>query len=247
MRTQIFTIFAILGAAGCGLLLTLKSQLCGLENRLKTKNEIGSSKISDFVNSVKKSFKLLFTKKMLLFAPLILFDGFFVGFLSGVYPTTVGNSKNLENASAAVGLCGLMTGVGGIIGGGIFVFGSKVMNRFSRVTIIVANSFLMIPALLLTLFNHPFSANLAATEEKPKVFGEVKRALVLFTSFANGFCDAVYKNVIFSSITEGFEGQTSYAFALRQVNNFLFIFPFKFFKVFACWIKRNLLLHQHKN
>ncbi|CBY07106.1 unnamed protein product [Oikopleura dioica] len=216
MRTQIFTIFAILGAAGCGLLLTLKSQLCGLENRFKTKNEIESSKIRDFLNSVKNSFKLLFTKKMLFFAPLILFDGFFLGFYTGVYPTTVGNSKNLENASAAVGLCGLMTGVGGIIGGGIFVFGSKLLNRFSRVAIIFGNSILMITAMLLTLFNHPFSANIAATEEKPKVFGEVKRALVLFISFANGFCDAVYKNVIFSSITEGFEGQTSYAFALRQ-------------------------------
>jgi hypothetical protein len=217
MRTQIFTIFAILGAAGCGLLLTLKSQLCGLEKRFQAKKKESNSKISDFVNSVKNSFKLLLTKKMMLFAPLILFDGFFLGFYTGVYPTAVGNSKNLENASAAVGLCGLLTGVGGIVGGGIFVFCSKIMNRFSRVTIIFANSVLMIAAMLLVLFNHPFSANIAATDEKPKVFGEVKKELVLFISFANGFCDAVYKNVIFSSISEGFKGQTSFAFALRQV------------------------------
>ena len=33
----------------------------------------------------------------------------------------------------------------------------------------------LLAAMLLVLFNHPFSANIAATDEKPKVFGDVKR------------------------------------------------------------------------
>ena len=154
---------------------------------------------------------------MLLFAPFIIFDGFFLGFYTGVYPTAVGNSKNLENASAAVGLCGLMTGIGGMIGGGIFVLGSKIMNRFSRVTIVLCNSVLMLSMLVFVLLNHPFSANIAATDEQPKGFDSVKRGLVLYIAFANGFCYTVYKNVVYSSVTEGFAGQTSYAFALYQV------------------------------
>ena len=155
---------------------------------------------------------------MLFFAPMIIFDGFFVGFYTAVYPTTVGNSKNLENASAVVGLCGVMTGVGAILGGGLFAFGSKIMNRFSRVSIALGNSVLMTVAFIIILLNHPFSANHLSTDERPKGFNNVEKGFVVFISLANGFCDALYKNIIMSSISEGFKGQTSYAFALRQVS-----------------------------
>jgi len=139
MRMTIFTIFAVLALIGCILLLFLRGRCCGPEitdedtDDQKSPNE----RFLEFLITIKSTFKLLFTTNMAFFAPYIIYSGFYFGFLSGVYPTVVGNSKNLEDSSAQVGFTGLLTGIGGFISSAVFIFGSKFFNKFSRSNIAI--------------------------------------------------------------------------------------------------------------
>ena len=134
MRVTIFTIFAVLALVGCILLLFLRGRCCGPEITEKGQSDKNTSKkgFLDFLKTIKSTFKLLVTTNMALFAPYIIYSGFYFGFLSGVYPTVVGNSKNLEDSSAQVGFTGLLTGIGGFISSAVFIFGSKFFDKFSR-------------------------------------------------------------------------------------------------------------------
>ena len=136
MRATIFTIFAVLASTGCALLLFLRGRCCAPE-KIENKEEKTpfSEKFLKFIKTIKKTFKHLFAKNMHLFAPYIIYSGFYFGFLSGVYPTVVGNSKNLEDSSAQVGYTGLLTGIGGLVSSAVFVFGSKFFDKFSRSSI----------------------------------------------------------------------------------------------------------------
>ena len=143
MRNSLFSIFAVLASIGCGMFLFLRGPCCSSsppseqnEEEMKTGEallEKPSEKKADMIfDSIKNAFKLLFTKEIILIASLFLYSGFELSFFSGVYTTSVGNSKNLENPSSAVGLVGMCIGVGEVFGGGLFVFGSKLMDKIKR-------------------------------------------------------------------------------------------------------------------
>ena len=93
------------------------------------KNE---STITIIINGIKNSFSLLLTMDMILIAPLFLYSGFSLSFFSGIYTTSVGNTKLLEGAASMLGLVGVGIGLGQVVGGGIFVFGSNIINKVSR-------------------------------------------------------------------------------------------------------------------
>ena len=95
----------------------------------KSKNESQAKMILD---SIANAFKLLVTKEIMLIASLFLYSGFELSFFSGVYTTSVGNSKNLEDSSSTVGLVGMCIGVGEVFGGGLFVFASNLMDKIKR-------------------------------------------------------------------------------------------------------------------
>ena len=61
-----------------------------------------------------------------------MYTGFTMSFYAGIYPTAVGNSKLMPNAMAIVGMVGIFTGIGEVSCGGLFVFGSKFMNKIPR-------------------------------------------------------------------------------------------------------------------
>jgi hypothetical protein len=213
--------------------------------------------------SITAAFKLLVTKKMLLIAPLFMYSGFELSYFSGVHPTTVGNSKNMADSSSAVGMAGLFVGIGEVLGGGIFVFGAKMMENISRTKILMGfaindeyqNSFfffscclLHIAAYGLSLCNYPFSANLDATDNPPtwEIFSETSREVAIAIAFLLGLGDAGVNNVIYTSITKGFPEDTTSAFALMKVsvliinaNSFLLLVHSK------CHL-RDLLLHQRR-
>ena len=66
---------------------------------------------------------------MVLLIGIFMYSGFVLSFFSGVYPTSIGNSNLLENSMSVVGLVGLSVGFGEVLGGGLFVFGSKFMSK----------------------------------------------------------------------------------------------------------------------
>lgn len=107
------------------------------ENETKNEPEEPQGAMETIVSSIQAAFKLLVTKKMLLIAPLFMYSGFELSYFSGVHPTTVGNSKNMADSSSAVGMAGLFVGIGEVLGGGIFVFGAKMMENISRTKILM--------------------------------------------------------------------------------------------------------------
>jgi len=236
MRTTLFTIFAILASVGCSIFLLLKGKCCGPETRydevpveeqeLKGENdeknvskpEESQGALKTISSSIKAAFKLLVTKKMLLIAPLFMYSGFELSYFSGVHPTTVGNSKNMADSSSAVGMAGLFVGIGEVLGGGIFVFGAKMMENISRTKILMGCCILHIAAYGLSLCNYPFSANLDATDNLPTlgIFSETSREVAIAIAFLLGLGDAGVNNVIYTSITKGFPEDTTSAFALMK-------------------------------
>lgn len=76
MRTTIFTIFAVLASTGCVLLLFLRGRCCDPEEIEDKEEKMAfSEKFLQFIKTIQKTFKLLFTKNMALFAPYIIYSG----------------------------------------------------------------------------------------------------------------------------------------------------------------------------
>ena len=149
MRTSLFTVFGVISAVACSIFLFLKAPCCtyqsdDTETPVETtemnekpdgRSNDKNSKKSIFtmiIESIIDSSKLLITPEMLLLTSLLLYSGFIISFYSGIYPTSVGNSKKLPDSTATVGLVGVCNGAGEVIGGGLFVFGSKIMDKIKR-------------------------------------------------------------------------------------------------------------------
>lgn len=162
MRTTLFTGFGILAGAGCFVFLLLNTNVETLQSSTDTKEDEAQSQQlmkknttsagKTILDSMVQSFQLLATKEMLLMSSLFIYSGFVLSFFSGVYPTAIGNSKSMQDSMATVGLVGVFIGAGEVIGGGMFVFGSKVMERVSRPTLLVwYNNYSLLHHLFLAL------------------------------------------------------------------------------------------------
>ena len=103
-----------------------------LEDKKPIGQKENESTLTIIINGIKNSFSLLLTMDMILIAPLFLYSGFSLSFFSGIYTTSVGNTKLLEGAASMLGLVGVGIGLGQVVGGGIFVFGSNILNKLSR-------------------------------------------------------------------------------------------------------------------
>ena len=57
-------------------------------------------------------------------------------YCSGIYVTSIGNTKQMPEHTRMLGLVGAFIGLGQVFGGGIFVFGSKMIERVSRVMLL---------------------------------------------------------------------------------------------------------------
>lgn len=233
MRTTLFSIFAVLAAVGCSVFLLLKGKCCGPEEsysevpqdeqELAEKSnpkpqEESEGAVKTIIVSIKAAFALLITKKMLLIAPLFMYSGFELSYFSGVHPTTVGNSKNMPDSSSVVGMVGLFVGIGEVLGGGIFVFGAKLMENISRTKILIGCCTLHLVAYALSLMNYPYEANLGSTDNLPSMglLQETSRTVAIAIAFLLGLGDAGVNNVIYTSITKGFPEDTTSAFALMK-------------------------------
>ena len=50
--------------------------------------------------------------------------------------TSIGNSKQMPDHTRMLGLAGAFIGLGQVVGGGIFVFGSKLIEKVSRIVLL---------------------------------------------------------------------------------------------------------------
>ena len=91
--------------------------------------------------------------------------------------------------------------------------------------------FLHLVAYVLTSVNFPHDSNFTPTEDLPdwNIFGSTNLHVAILIAFLMGFGDGGLKNVLFSSVTEGFSSETTSAFALKQVIKMKIALFFSFF------------------
>lgn len=97
-------------------------------------NSDGSPKPSQFQlakSALVLAVKLFITPHMLLLSVASVYTGWCQSFFFGVYPTSVGFTKAFgEDAKRLVGLVGIFTGVGEVVGGSAFgLLGSKTTKK----------------------------------------------------------------------------------------------------------------------
>jgi len=141
MRITLFTGFAVLCGLGCFVFAVFKADSRTEEEKeeqeelIQEKSEQSAAQIA--ISSIIESFQLMVTKEIMLISNLFLYSGLFFCFYAGVFSTAIGNSKLLESPMSTVGLCGIFIGVGEILGGGMFSFGSKLMDKIPKSVILV--------------------------------------------------------------------------------------------------------------
>jgi MFS transporter, NAG-T family, sugar:H+ symporter len=77
---------------------------------------------------------------MILLAFTFFYTGIELSFFSGVYSSSVGFTNNFTEAKRLVGLCGILVGLGEVIGGATFgLLGSRTVKHgtIDKLTIIV--------------------------------------------------------------------------------------------------------------
>ena len=140
-----FTVFGVIAAVTAPLFMTLHTKSHNTVGAVETANLEKSSRpeanvntiVATIGNSIMEAFKLLVTKEMLLCISLFMYSGFVRSFYQGVYSTAIGNSKSMPEHMGSVGLVGVFTGVGAVIGGSLFVFGSKFTNKVPRPVVLL--------------------------------------------------------------------------------------------------------------
>ena len=89
-----------------------------------------------------------------------------------------------------LGLAGAFIGLGQVLGGGIFVFGSKLVEKISRVTLLNGALFLHLSAFAFVIMNIPANANISASDDVGLLFDIPNRTLALATATMLGLGDA---------------------------------------------------------
>jgi len=171
---------------------------------------------SMILSSITESFKLLATRKMILLAPLFLYSGFSLTFFSGIYVTSIGNTNKMAEHARMLGLAGAFIGLGQVVGGGIFVFGSKLVEKISRVTLLNGALFLHLSAFAIVIMNIPANANISETDDVGVLFDVPNRTLALATATMLGLGDAAINNVIYSTVSTVWKAESASAFALMK-------------------------------
>jgi hypothetical protein len=93
--------------------------------------------LSKATTALKDSLKLFITPNMLLLSLSSIYTGLEFSFLSGVYSTSVGNTRALgENAKTYVGLVGILLGIGEVVGGSLFgLLGTRTTKKGTKLGI----------------------------------------------------------------------------------------------------------------
>merc|ERR1712130_307906 len=237
MRTVLFTGFGILAGAGCFVFLLLRpnlpdestseeySQVNGDDkNKADEQNEADAEpKKSAFVTvkeSMVESFKLLATREMMLITALFMYSGFVLSFFSGAYPTAIGNSKAMDDPMSTVGLVGMFVGFGEVVGGGLFVFGSKIMDRIPRPILLSSCLVIHLLGFIGVIINVPLTANMGPTHDKPCIvkciLEKPDQVIAVGTGFLLGLGDAGVNNVIYTTISKIWCKNSAPAFALMK-------------------------------
>lgn len=118
--------------------------------------------------------------------------------------------------ASMVGMAGVAIGVGQVLGGGIFVFGSTLMAKLNRLVLLIACLVIHGVAFAFVYMNIPRAANQSIQYQSPAFFTVPNQNLALLTAFMLGVGDAGVNNVIYTSISSIWSDDSASAFALMK-------------------------------
>ncbi|XP_054026930.1 UNC93-like protein MFSD11 [Dryobates pubescens] len=173
------------------------------------------NRLTKAVAAFKKSIKLSFTKEILLLSVTTAYTGLELTFFSGVYGTCIGAVNRFgSEGKSLIGLSGIFTGVGEILGGGVFGLLSK-SNRFGRNPVVMLGILVHFIAFYLIFFNMPNDAPIAPMEGTDDVAYMIpSKEVAIFCSFLLGLGDSCFNTQLLSILGFLYSEDSAPAFAI---------------------------------
>ncbi|NXF60106.1 MFS11 protein, partial [Ciccaba nigrolineata] len=221
-RRTVFIALTVISLVGTVLFFLIRKQedtkTPGEEN---SANEIlgdsssAQNKMTRAVAAFKKSIKLSFTKEILLLSVTTAYTGLVLTFFSGVYGTCIGAVNRFgSEEKSLIGLSGIFTGVGEILGGGLFGLLSK-NNRFGRNPVVMLGVIVHFIAFYLIFFNMPNDAPIAPMEGTDDVAYMIpSKEVAIFCSFLLGLGDSCFNTQLLSILGFLYSEDSAPAFAI---------------------------------
>ncbi|XP_048346710.1 UNC93-like protein MFSD11 [Sphaerodactylus townsendi] len=173
------------------------------------------SKMTRAADAFKSAIKLCSTKEILLLSVTTAYTGLELTFFSGVYGTCIGavNKFGVEEKSL-IGLSGIFTGIGEILGGGIFGLLSK-SNRFGRNPVVMLGIVVHFIAFYLIFYNIPNDAPIASIYGTDSIaYMEPSKEVAIFCSFLLGLGDSCFNTQLLSILGYLYAEDSAPAFAI---------------------------------
>ncbi|XP_068007536.1 UNC93-like protein MFSD11 [Melanerpes formicivorus] len=173
------------------------------------------NRLTKAVAAFKKSIELSFTKEILLLSVTTAYTGLELTFFSGVYGTCIGAVNRFgSEEKSLIGLSGIFTGVGEILGGGVFGLLSK-SNRFGRNPVVMLGILVHFIAFYLIFFNMPNDAPIAPMAGTDDVAYMIpSKEVAIFCSFLLGLGDSCFNTQLLSILGFLYSEDSAPAFAI---------------------------------
>jgi len=215
------TLFA--GLAGANFLGVLVFLLLRVQTRQGLLPEPGDGSLQvdgsrshwkEAVETMKQSWNVFKTVDMMLLSVCFFYTGLELTFWSGVYTTSVGNTKAFGNeAKRLIGLVGIFTGVGEILGGAVFGFlGKKITSRIGRNKVVFFGMIIHLVAFYLIFMTFPADSPIKASSSKS--FWNPNKYLAVGVGSMLGLGDASFNTQCYSILSHMYQDESSSAFAL---------------------------------
>ncbi|XP_069760733.1 UNC93-like protein MFSD11 [Narcine bancroftii] len=209
-RWTLFIVLSVISLAGTAILLTLKNTRNGdttheIIEPLLPPRTLFKEKVSSTLNQITTEFRsmlrLIHTKNMLLLSVTIGYSGLMLTFYSGVYGTCIGATREFGIvAKGLIGLSGIFTGIGEILGGAIFGL-LCFNNQFRRTSAVLLGVISHLLGFYMIFLTVPDDAPIASTNNSHyKPYLTPSPAIVLVSSFLLGLGDSCFNTQLYSII-----------------------------------------------
>ncbi|NXU14084.1 MFS11 protein, partial [Pardalotus punctatus] len=184
-------------------------------NEILGESSSAGNKMMRAVAAFKKSITLSVTKEMMLLSVTTAYTGLVLTFFSGVYGTCIGAVNRFgSEEKSLIGLSGIFTGVGEILGGGVFGLLSK-KSRSGRNPVVMLGILVHFIAFYLIFFNMPNDAPIAPMEGTDQVAYMIpSKEVAMLCSFLLGLGDSCFNTQLLSILGFLYSEDSAPAFAI---------------------------------
>ena len=136
---------------------------------------------------------------------------------SGIYPTSIGNTKSFNDAASFLGMVGILVGVGHVTAGLSFLLISAWMSKANKTLLLLFFFLIQLGGVILIVINIPKDANQRETYEVPLLLSAPNKAVALIAAILLAISDAGFNNIIYTKIPSIWKEDTLPAFSLFKL------------------------------